>query len=293
MKLNKKYYWILFPVFALVIFKIVTDIDPIVTDSYTFIGNTEYLRPPLYPLLCKFFGTNIIYLQDILWLITAYIVFKKTDVLGLIIYCSTIGLLFLSQKILTETLFVFFITIAIIDKPRFFFWICLTLLIKPVMIFFILPILFFIAPGKWQLIAGSVMIVIGIYYAWFSSNWIGQHFWQENIIGGYLTNLGRNCIGKTVGVEGFMQRITQLQTLSYVILGFILAFNWRKNLLFLLPIYLILLSGVSPNQGDRYIIIIVPICLIFLYELYIKTELTPKEKESWKYSKKDYLIRKP
>jgi len=39
--------------------------------------------------------------------------------------------------------------------------------------------------------------------------------------------------------------------------------------------------------------VLVILKMINNYKLHTKTELTPKEKESWKYSKKDYLIRKP
>jgi len=39
--------------------------------------------------------------------------------------------------------------------------------------------------------------------------------------------------------------------------------------------------------------VLVILKVITNYKLHTKTELTSEEKESWEYSKKDYIIRKP
>ena len=259
---NKKYLWMLFPLAILVSFKLITDIDPIVPDSISYMEFNS-LRPPLYPLMVQVFGENIITIQDIFWLATGFIILKKTDHWGLIFYSLTIGLLFLSQKMLTETVFVFMITLAAVTKKNTSFLIlCLTLLIKPVMILFI-PIAYaFLRPGIMMTWIGLILIFASAIFAFNTGNYLVSHYDLD-----YFRTLGTNCIGKTVGVESlFFQRTTQLQTLCYAMLAVMAAFFYRKNIIYSLPLYLILMSGFAPNQGDRLVIIVAPICLMFLID---------------------------
>ena len=144
-------------------------------------------------------------------------------------------------------------------------WICLTLLVKPVMVFFVPLAYIALRPqNKFQII-GVIMVVSSICSVVMVADSVISNHWQG--IWGFFVNVGRNCIGKTVGIESlFWQRVTQLQTLSYVLLGLALPFS-KKNLVALLPLYLILISGFAPNQGDRYIIIIAPACLLLFNKL--------------------------
>lgn len=262
-----KNIWLILPVIIIVLFVSSDNIEPMVTDSYSY-QVFDGFRPPLYPLLFKIFGQHIIVLQSVLWLIIAYIIFRKTDYKGLILYCSTIGLLFLSQKVLPETLFGFLITMAFISNRNLSFGlICLTLLVKPVMVFF-LPVAYIVLrPDRAVKIIGAMAFAVGVYYVIKVSIYLGNNHWHG--IGNYFLNIGRNIIGKTVGVEDVLwQRLTQFQTLCYVFMGITLTFFSKKNLLMLLPLYLVLMSGFAPNQGDRLIIIIAPICLLFLYQAF-------------------------
>ena len=113
-----KYIWIL-PIFIIILFISLTNINPIVSDSEGYYDAMNKLplphaqRPYGYPLFLLITGDFVIWVQSILWVITALLIYRITGMMGMMLYVATIGLLFLSQKVLTETLFVFVITLAL------------------------------------------------------------------------------------------------------------------------------------------------------------------------------------
>lgn len=256
--------------------------------SYLF---PDALRMPLYPWFLHL-GDSVT-LQIFLWVLTGYIIHKKTD-LG-ILYFTTIGLIMLSQKILAETLLIFFITLAATSKKKevAFIWICVAYFVKPVVIFFI-PVML-ISKIRWQyVVAGLAPIIVYsiILYIkhdiWMSTNLseaMGNHC---HSIGDYFRNIVINSVGKSVGLENrLLIRLSQVQILSYTIIGIIAAFGWRFNILYLFPVYVIIASGVAGDQGDRLHLIMVPVCLVFLSELFNWLEPPEDFHGEWYLKKQD------
>jgi len=301
-----KYFWLILPIVIVMIFLGITDIDPVVADTQSYLDaaeilpipdkECEYTRPPIYPLMLLIFGKNIILIQTILWLVMAFLLFRKFGVLGLILYSTTIGLLFLSQKMLSETFFIFFLALAVTGKKNMaFVWICIATLVRPVTFLF-LPLMLIdlfqfrmsykrivcIGIGLSLIIFQSIMmkIYLDTWQISTAGTFNYETFIKDQSFLRYLTILGTNTIGKTVGVEGlFLQRITQLQVLSYTFIALIGIVLWvfQRKIMYLLPIYIVLVSGLSPNQGDRYHIVIVPVCIMILYDLF-----SSKTFDEWK-----------
>ena len=274
------------PVLTMIIFLSIAEIDPLVPDSATYIQASENLpkpheiRTPVYPLFLKLTGVHVILIQSILWLLTAFLILVLTSPVCLIFYSFTIGLLFLSQKILTETLFVFILILTLISKKNMgFIWICLSVLIKPLMLIFI-PVAAFLKPKIQFIIVGLALIAcqsiaMKITYNTFRISKVGEYtyvnYLKDKGISGYIENVWRNSLGKTVGIEKlFWQRITQVQCLFYTLIGISGLIYFRKNPLYVLPLYIILISGIAGKQGDRLHLIIVPISLMILSEHFEK-----------------------
>lgn len=247
----------------------------VVPDSYQYLNYIfpDPVRMPLYPWLLKLGDTGTI--QIFLWGLTGYMLHRRTG-LGLL-YFTTIGLIMLSQKILTETLFVFVITLAVTSKKDMrFIWICVSYFVKPIMLFFI-PVILLSQP-KWKYtLAGIIPIVVYsiVLYSMqgtvISTSGVNTLIQYTHGIGDYLHNLVTNSLGKSVGLESiFLIRLSQLQVFTYTLVGLWAATYYKRNLLFLLPTYLILISGIAGCQGDRLHIVIVPVCLMFINE-FLKT----------------------
>ena len=273
-----KYIWIL-PIFIIILFISLTNINPIVSDSEGYYDAMNKLplphaqRPYGYPLFLLITGDFVIWAQSILWVITALLIYRITGMMGMMLYVATIGLLFLSQKVLAETLFVFVITLALVSNKNIaFLWICIAAFIKPVMLFFI-PVMLLSGVNYKYIIAGVTLVIVQVvltkvYCGNFIST-VGKYNIDrlEGILP-YLHDVLINSIGKTVGITGlFWQRVTQLETLSCTLIGLCGVFYFRKQLIFLLPVYVFILSGIAPNQGDRHHIAMAPVCIAIFYRL--------------------------
>ncbi|MBA7535889.1 hypothetical protein ES705_28148 [subsurface metagenome] len=274
-----KYLWLIIPVIVMCFFKGLVFIDPIVTDSSSFLEATfpDPIRPLIYPLFLNMVGKHIILFQTILWAITGIIIYRKTGPIELILYSFTTGLLYLSQKILAETLFVFFLTLVMVSNKNFsFIWFCVLALIKPIAGPFILVLIILRTPNIKYLAAGlTVILAYSLLMKTHFNTWqlstMGEYCYNHYIGDGgikqYLSNIIINSVGKTVGIESlFFQRISQVQDLGYTIIGLLGLFLWRKNPMYLFPVTLVLIAGISSRTGDRLHIVLVPVCLMIVHE---------------------------
>lgn len=256
-------------------------------DSWSYINYSfpDIERMPFYPWFLQL-GDTII-LQIMLWVITGWILHKHTG-FG-ILWFATIGLITLTQKILPETLFVFVLALATTSKKDMtFVWICVAYFVKPVILFFI-PIMLLSRP-RWQYIVVGLIPVISysvvLYWKhgiWMSVNGIDTLHQYTHNLGDYIQNIVTNSWGKSVGLKNYLLvRISQIQTFTYTIISITAAWFWRKKTIYLLPTYLVLISGIAGKQGDRLHIVMVPICLMFLYDLFRWT--IPLEFKKIKYT---------
>jgi len=224
-------------------------------------GEIDSTRPILFSLISglPFLFGNIsiqiyywwnVLINIVLYFFSLKMVYKLTNKTGVILFISLIGVIGHIFLAVTE---IMVMTMLLYGYYQYKHGKGLKAII--LMIF----LLGFIKPVFWTGYFG--MYDIG-------KHTVSEYLLKEDsfIIITYFKNLFSNMIGRSWIIYNYIGKplayLTMFQNLMMCIIAFILL--WKKQYFVIIPIYLILIHGLSHSQGDRFHIMFYPLVLVIM-----------------------------